>query len=152
MIRKLAAIAAVLAAMGLTTVATSTSAHADKPPCTGDRHHNCECPPDKSGHNDDDCPVTPPVPVPTGFNIIIGSRHSDRLPGTAGRDAIFAFGGLRDVLIGGAGRDRLYGMRGHDVLRAVDGERDVVNGGSGRDRCVVDAIDVVRNCETIIVR
>jgi Ca2+-binding RTX toxin-like protein len=90
--------------------------------------------------------------VPTGFNIILGSRHSDRLPGTDGRDAIFAFGGLRDVLIGGAGRDRLYGMRGHDVLRAVDGERDVVNGGRGRDRCVVDAIDVVRNCETIIVR
>jgi hypothetical protein len=43
-------------------------------------------------------------------------------------------------------------MRGHDVIRAVDGQRDVVNGGSGRDRCVVDAIDVVRNCETIIVR
>jgi len=131
------------------------SANAD--PC--DHHGHGQppfcCPDNDRGHGDD-CPTPPPppppVPVPTGFNIIIGSGHSDRLPGTDGRDAIFAFGGLRDVLIGHAGRDRLYGMRGHDVLRAVDGERDVVNGGRGRDRCVVDAIDVVRNCETIIVR
>jgi len=152
MIRKLAAIAAAVAAMGLTTI--GSPAHAD--PCD---HHGqgqppfCPQPCPDNKHNDgDDCPpVPPPVPVPSGFNIILGSRHSDRLPGTAGRDAIFAFGGLRDVVIGGAGRDRLYGMRGHDVIRARDGERDVVNGGAGRDRCIVDAIDVVRNCETIIV-
>jgi Ca2+-binding RTX toxin-like protein len=92
------------------------------------------------------------VPVPTGFNVILGTNHSDRLPGTAGRDAIFGFAGHRDVLIGRGGRDRLYGMRGHDVIRAVDGRRDLVVGGPGRDRCVVDAIDVVRSCETIVVR
>ena len=113
------------------------AAHAD--PCDHDGHG---VPPF--------CPT--PVPVPTGFHVIFGTSGSDRLPGTDGRDAIFAFGGLRDVVIGHAGRDRLYGMRGHDVIRAVDGERDVVNGGRGRDRCVVDSIDVVRRCETIIVR
>jgi Ca2+-binding RTX toxin-like protein len=139
MIKMLAASAAA-AVMGLTMVGTTTAAHAD--PCDHDGHGQppfCPQPP-------------PPVPVPTGFNIILGTSHSDRLPGTSGRDAIFGFGGHRDVLIGRAGRDRLYGMRGHDVLRAVDGERDVVAGGRGRDRCVVDAIDVVRGCETIIVR
>ena len=148
MIRKIAAGAAAIAAMGLTTI--GSPAHAD--PC--DHHGQGQppfCCPDTKGH-DNDCPQPPPpVPVPSGFNVILGSRHSDRLPGTAGRDAIFAFGGLRDVIIGGAGRDRLYGMRGHDVIRARDGERDVVNGGSGRDRCIVDPQDVVRNCETIIV-
>jgi Ca2+-binding RTX toxin-like protein len=140
MIRKLATLGVAIAAMGLTTLG-STPAHAD--PCDHPGHGNPPfCTP----------PPPPPVPVPTGFNIILGSRHNDRLVGTAGRDAIFGFGGRRDVIIGRGGRDRLYGMRGHDVIRAVDGQRDVVNGGSGRDRCVVDAIDVVRNCETIIVR
>lgn len=138
MIRKIAAGAAAIAAMGLTTIGSPAQAHDHD--CDNDRSHHNECP-----------EPPPPVPVPSGFNVIIGSRHSDRLPGTDGRDAIFAFGGLRDVIIGGAGRDRLYGMRGHDVIRARDGERDVVNGGSGRDRCIVDPQDVVRNCETIIV-
>jgi Ca2+-binding RTX toxin-like protein len=148
MMIKLAAVAASVAAIGLFTI---PAAQADKPPCTGDRHHSCECPPDKNKHDDgDDCPVVPPAPVPSGFNLIFGGRNADRLPGTAGRDAIFGFGG-NDRIFGRGGADRLYGMRGNDVIRSVDRSRDVVNGGPGRDRCIVNRNDIVKNCETIIV-
>lgn len=111
--------------------------------------HGHDCEPDHSRHPGHDCPV-PPAPTPPGFNLIFGGRNADRLPGTAGPDAIFGFGG-NDRIFGRGGADRLYGMRGNDVIRSVDRSRDVVNGGPGRDRCIVNRNDIVKNCETIIV-
>jgi Ca2+-binding RTX toxin-like protein len=63
------------------------------------------------------------------------------------------------VLKGGAGDDRLNGGRGVDVVRGGAGN-DVINvadvgsgdraiGGAGTDRCIVDALDVVRGCDTV---
>jgi len=135
MFRTLAAIAATGA-----FVLVPTAAHA------GGHHDDCDN--DRSHHNE--CPVPPPVPTPSGFNLIFGGRNADRLPGTAGADAIFGFGG-NDRIFGRGGADRLYGMRGNDVIRSVDHSRDLVNGGPGRDRCIVNRNDVVKNCETIIV-
>jgi Ca2+-binding RTX toxin-like protein len=137
---KLAAVAASIAAAGIITVGTASSASAHDHPCDNGEHHgdhHCQPPP-------------PPVPTPSGFNLIFGGRNADRLPGTAGRDAIFGFGG-NDRIFGRGGADRLYGMRGNDVIRSVDRSRDVVNGGPGRDRCIVNRNDIVKNCETIIV-
>jgi hypothetical protein len=154
MIRKLAAIVAVLAAMGLTTFASTTAAHADKPHCTGDRHHPC-CPDnDKAkGHDGNDCPAPPPPPPPapvcSSRHLILGSPLRDRLVGTAGCDLIVGRAG-NDHLIGRAGNDRLRGGLGNDVLRGGRG-RDVLNGGAGRDLCIGDANDVFRRCERILV-
>ena len=38
---------------------------------------------------------------------------------------------------------------GNDVINARDGEADTIDCGVGKDRAVVDAIDVVANCETV---
>jgi hypothetical protein len=134
MIRLLAA-TATLAALPLLAVAP---ANAHEHPCDNGEHHG-----------DHHCQPAP-VPTPPGFNLIFGGRNADRLPGTAGPDAIFGFGG-NDRIFGRGGADRLYGMRGNDVIRSVDHSRDLVNGGPGRDRCIVNRNDIVKNCETIIV-
>ena len=38
---------------------------------------------------------------------------------------------------------------GNDVVNARDGEADTIDCGVGEDRAVVDAIDIVTNCETV---
>ena len=40
---------------------------------------------------------------------------------------------------------------GNDVVNARDGEADTIDCGVGQDRAIVDAIDVVANCETVEV-
>ena len=146
-------LAAGAVAVGLSAIAAPAQAHGH-----GHGHgHDCDTTGVARGHHE--CPpppVEPPTPppavIPTGWNLIIGSPSPDRLPGTLGRDAIFAFGS-NDALIGRDGVDRLYGMRGNDRLRGgvLDGDRDVMNGGQGRDVCVGSPLDVYRSCEIRIV-
>ena len=94
----------------------------------------------------------PPVFVPTGFNVIVGTPGRDRLKGTSGRDAIFGLGS-NDVLFGNAGRDRLYGGRGNDRLWGLDSSRDILRGGlGGNDTCIGRVNDQFRNCENIVIR
>jgi hypothetical protein len=128
-------------------MAPPVAAHADKPPCVGDRHNYCP-------------PNPPPIPPPTTtppqvdanlFNVIVGSGRSDRLVGTFQRDAIFGLAG-NDRLIGRARSDWLFGGRGNDVLRGgVGPAQDVMRGGSGFDTCIGDRNDVMINCERRIV-
>ena len=93
------------------------------------------------------CPSPPPVPapVPTGFNLILGSR---------GNDTIFGFRG-DDRLITNGGADTLFGQRGNDTLvdnqPAFFGNVATLRGGSGTDICIGTTNDVFRSCETVIV-
>jgi hypothetical protein len=99
---------------------------------------------------------------------IVGTAHADYLPGSGGDDVIFGLGG-NDTILGGAGNDTLYGGPGNDVIDggpgadkifggpgsdtilAADGTKDVIDCGPGNDKAVVDAIDVVKNCESVTI-
>jgi hypothetical protein len=74
-----------------------------------------------------------------GNDTVLGGSGADRLDGGAGGD----------ILVGGSGSDTFFGGVGSDTIMAADGERDVVDCGPGSDRTVVDAIDVVSNCESV---
>jgi hypothetical protein len=167
------AILAALAAAALVLIGAVTltpgSALADKPPCTGNRHQTCPPTATVTATSTATATVTaapqpaptvtvtqpvvqPPVFVPTGFNVIVGTPGRDRLTGTSGRDAIFGLG-RHDVLFGGPGRDRLYGGRGNDTLWGLDNSRDILRGGlGGTDTCIGRANDQFRNCEIIVIR
>jgi hypothetical protein len=92
-------------------------------------------------------------------NYLAGSGFDDTIFGGGGNDTLLAgagadrlFGGAGgDVLVGGSGSDRIFGGPGSDTVMAADGERDTVDCGPGSDRAVVDAIDVVANCESVQV-
>jgi hypothetical protein len=87
----------------------------------------------------------------SGFDdTIFGGGGNDTLIGGAGSDRLFGGAG-KDVLVGGAGSDRIFGGPGSDTVLAADGERDTVDCGPGSDRAVVDAIDIVSNCEAVQV-
>ncbi len=87
-----------------------------------------------------------------GSDGLSGSAGADELLGGPGNDFLFGRGGP-DRLDGGSGSDRLLGGSGDDLIFAVDGELDRIDCGAGSaDRAVVDAIDRVVRCETVIVR
>jgi hypothetical protein len=88
------------------------------------------------------------LPGTDGANDLRGTVGNDRLLGFGGNDRLRGAGG-RDCLDGGHGNDRLLGGEGDDRIRARDGERDFVDCGKGRDIVMVDAIDVVKRCETV---
>lgn len=97
-----------------------------------------------------------------GNDIITGHDAVETIDGGTGDDRIEG-GFNHDTLIGGPGKDLIYGDQtarcgsadtvcvpyGNDVVEARDGEVDVIDCGPGTDRAVVDAIDVVANCETV---
>jgi hypothetical protein len=82
-------------------------------------------------------------------DVIFGLGGNDTLLGGAGDDRIYGGPG-NDVITGGSGADHLYGGPGSDTVYAADGERDFVDCGPGKDRAVVDAVDVVVNCEVVV--
>jgi hypothetical protein len=85
----------------------------------------------------------------SGFDdTILGGGGNDTLLGGAGTDRLFGGAGS-DVLVGGTGSDKIFGGPGSDTVMAADGERDTIDCGEGSDRAVVDAIDVVVNCEAV---
>lgn len=87
---------------------------------------------------------------------------SDAIDGGAGDDKIEAGNG-NDTVTGGPGKDQINadagseacnflvcrGAFGNDTVHARDGEVDTIDCGIGTDTAVVDAADVVSNCETI---
>ena len=97
-----------------------------------------------------------------GDDELVGHDFDDSVDGGAGNDHVE--GGLgNDSVTGGSGRDVIYGDAtasrctyysckvpyGNDVINARDGEQDTVDCGIGQDKAIVDAVDVVANCETV---
>ena len=81
----------------------------------------------------------------TTANTIRGTRHADRLVGTAGDDSMFGRGGGDrmyglagdDYVDGDQGNDRLHGGDGSDIIAGRKGN-DTIWGGSGNDRITGD--------------
>ena len=109
--------------------------------------------------------ITKAPPQPKGRKIV-GTKNNDYLAGKGGNDTILGLAGNdtilggggddvlrggagKDVITGGPGADRIFGEAGSDTIFAADGERDVIDCGTGQDRAVVDAFDVVKNCEIV---
>ena len=97
-----------------------------------------------------------------GDDELVGHDFNDNVDGGAGNDHVE--GGLgNDTVTGGPGQDTIYGDAtaarctyysckipyGNDVINARDGEADNIDCGIGQDKAIVDAIDVVTNCETV---
>ena len=105
-----------------------------------------------------------------GSDLILGYGGGDRIEGNGGNDTILAgdgpnavFGGPgndriatgrgNDLVVGGPGRDTISTGLGRDRVEARDGARDVIDcGGGTHDLAEVDAVDVVRGCETVRLR
>jgi Ca2+-binding RTX toxin-like protein len=104
-------------------------------------------------------------PQPKGRKIT-GTKKNDYLAGGGGPDTIKGLGGNdtimggggddtlnggdgNDVIDGGAGADKIQGGKGSDTILSADGQRDTVDCGPGVDKATVDAIDIVKNCESI---
>jgi Ca2+-binding RTX toxin-like protein len=99
-----------------------------------------------------------------GNDKLTAGDYQDTLDGGPGNDVINGGFG-NDVLTGGPGQDTIladatsascgwysYTCKipfGNDVVNARDGEADTIDCGVGEDRAVVDAIDIVTNCETV---
>ena len=83
-----------------------------------------------------------------GPDIIKGLGGNDTIMGGGGNDYLYGGDG-NDVIDGGPGADHIYGGKGSDTIFAADGQRDWIDCGPGVDKAVVDAIDVVKNCESI---
>jgi Ca2+-binding RTX toxin-like protein len=81
-------------------------------------------------------------------DVIIGLAGNDTLLGGAGDDRLDGGPG-NDVITGGSGADTILGGPGSDTINAVDGERDVIDCGDGNDHAIVDAFDIVKNCEVV---
>ena len=113
-------------------------------------------------------PVIPQLPHIKGETIIgsskndylIGTIHDDVINGNGGNDTINGDGGYdtinggsgNDVInVPGPGRSKINGGSGSDTIYAANGEKDTIDCGSGNDRAVIDAFDVVHNCEVVQV-
>src|SRR4051812_43702600 len=99
-----------------------------------------------------------------GNDKLTTGDYQDTLDGGPGNDVINGGFG-NDVLTGGPGQDTIladatsascgwfaYTCKipfGNDVVNARDGEVDTIDCGVGEDRAIVDAIDIVTNCETV---
>ena len=83
-----------------------------------------------------------------GNDTIHGSAGNDTIMGGGGDDYLYGDDG-NDVIDGGPGADHIYGGKGSDTIFAADGQRDWIDCGPGVDKATVDAIDVVKNCESI---
>jgi Ca2+-binding RTX toxin-like protein len=84
-----------------------------------------------------------------GYNLVVGSRYADVLPGSDCDDVILAFAG-NDRVVAKDGDDIVRGGRGDDVLFAGEGD-DFIRGGTGYDRCVGDVDDQFVNCEEVLI-
>jgi Ca2+-binding RTX toxin-like protein len=101
-----------------------------------------------------------------GNDVLKGGDSPDAIDGGAGDDDLDGGNG-NDTITGGPGKDTIMGDAvagqcsvvgyfgsckapwGNDTINARDGEADNVDCGPGTDTAVVDAIDVVANCETV---
>jgi hypothetical protein len=101
-----------------------------------------------------------------GNDLLDGGTGDDKLFGGPGNDKLIGGPG-RDMLRGDAGNDRItcgpgggkneraFGGAGNDTINCRDAkpnkrDRDVVDCGPGKlDRAIIDAYDIVKNCEKV---
>src|SRR3712207_3360783 len=97
-----------------------------------------------------------------GNDRLIAKDTADTVEGGPGDDHVEG-GYNHDTVVGGAGKDMIYGDKtgsqscwyscvvpfGNDTIDARDGEVDTIDCGVGEDTALVDAGDVVANCETV---
>jgi len=97
-----------------------------------------------------------------GADRLVAKDTADTVEGGAGDDHVEG-GYNHDTVVGGPGKDMIYGDKtgsqscwyscvvpfGNDRIEARDGEIDTIDCGVGEDTAVVDAGDVVANCETV---
>jgi Ca2+-binding RTX toxin-like protein len=97
-----------------------------------------------------------------GDDVLVAEDFDDAVDGGAGNDVVEGGHG-NDTVTGGPGRDTIYGDAtsshcswysckipwGNDTVQARDGEVDNIDCGIGTDTAIVDANDVVANCETV---
>ena len=85
--------------------------------------------------------------------LTAGVVTMQRLPtlalGGAGNDDLLT-GPADDDLTGGPGQDVVHAAGGNDLVDALDGEADTVDCGYGNDSAIVDGMDTVTNCETLL--
>jgi Ca2+-binding RTX toxin-like protein len=84
-----------------------------------------------------------------GVDYLFGLAGNDHIAGKVGDDHLLG-GHRNDTLGGGRGEDLLNAGQGNDLIHAQDGETDEVMCGDGTDRAIVDAIDVVSDCEHVV--
>jgi len=84
-----------------------------------------------------------------GNDSLYGDLGADKLYGGAGNDYLDGGSGA-DIIVGGPGRDVILGKGGNDTIYARDGERDYIDCGSERDVAIVDRVDHVSHCETVV--
>jgi Tol biopolymer transport system component len=93
-----------------------------------------------------------------GDDILYGTPGPDRICALPGADRVYGGGGNdyldagngADVVAGGPGRDTIIAKGGNDTIYARDGQKDWIDCGTERDVAIVDRLDVVRRCETVV--
>jgi Ca2+-binding RTX toxin-like protein len=93
-----------------------------------------------------------------GDDVLYGTPRPDRICALPGSDRVYGGGGNdyldagngADIVAGGPGRDAVLARGGNDTIYARDGDRDTIDCGTERDVAIVDRLDVVRHCETVV--
>ena len=114
----------------------------------------------------DDCAATG-----AGHDVVHLGPGNDEADSGSGDDSVFGGPG-NDSLLPGIGADRVEGGEGddllrdeqgdtapdvldagpgHDFVRAIDGAADTVRCGPGYDVTVIDAADITRDCERVVI-
>jgi Tol biopolymer transport system component len=93
-----------------------------------------------------------------GADVLVGTPKRDRICALPGADRVYGAAGNdyldsgngADTIVGGPGRDEILAKGGNDTIYARDGQLDTIDCGSERDIAVVDRLDVVSHCETVV--
>jgi Ca2+-binding RTX toxin-like protein len=84
-----------------------------------------------------------------GTDLAAGGTGRDGVSGGASGDALYADGGLTNVVVGDEGADSLFGGFGDDLLSGSSGN-DLLQGAGGTDSCVGGSgVDAAVACESL---
>jgi hypothetical protein len=93
-----------------------------------------------------------------GDDVLYGTPRRDRICALPGADRVYGGGGNdyldagngADVVAGGPGQDTILAKGGNDTIYTRDGQKDWIDCGTERDIAIVDGLDVVKRCETVV--
>jgi hypothetical protein len=85
----------------------------------------------------------------SGTDLTAGGTGHDGISGGASGDALYADGGLTNVVVGDEGPDSLFGGSGGDLLSGSSGN-DLLQGAGGTDLCIGGSgVDAAVACESL---